>query len=185
MSQLYTDGGGATVIKGPRIPSMQKVYVHQEIDKKTMRPYTDPQTNQFRHIGMPPEVVNQDITLTQELLNVIRPAYTAKASVKTWYATLHIAGNIDVAKAFIQKRILNDGACFQIAPCDYVYSGGAETGMTIRCIHYPRFVENGPEKLLERLMKLANDLAIELGQKSYTIETSDRTTYFDNGNKHG
>lgn len=177
MAQLYTDNSGGTVVKGPRIPSMQKVNVeHQFINQQTMRPYETP---------VSPSVVRQDMTLTQELLNVIRPAYTAKASVKTWYATLHIAGNIDVAKAFIQKRILNDGACFQIAPVDYVYSGGAETGMTIRCIHYPRFVDNGPEKLLERLMILANDLALELGQKSYTIETSDRTTYFDNGNKHG
>lgn len=173
MSQLYTDGGGATVIKGSGFVD------RNQINQQTLRPYgSEPRP-------VSPSVVRQDQIMTKELLNVIRPAYTAKASVKTWYATLHIAGNIDVAKAFIQKRILNDGACFQIAPVDYVYSGGAETGMTIRCIHYPRFVENGPEKLLERLMILANDLALELGQKSYTIETSDRTTYFDNGNKHG
>lgn len=133
----------------------------------------------------PVRITQNDQQLTQELLKVARPAYQAVSGVKTWYATLHIAGNIDVAKAFIQERILNEGACYQIAPVDYVYSGGCEQGMTIRSIHYPRFVDNGPEKLLENLMNLSYDLAAKLGQKSYTIETSERTYYFDNGNKNG
>lgn len=160
--QLYTDSTGAQVIKGPRIPPMNQKVVNVNVSPSpTAIPWVD------------------------NWLKQVVPTYQAKARVKTWYATLHIAGNIDVAKAFIQKRILNEGACYQVTPVDYVYSGGCEQGMTIRCIHYPRFVENGPEKLLERLMLLANDLAKELGQKSYTIETSDTTMYFDNGNKHG
>lgn len=161
--QLYTDSTGAQVIKGPRIPPMNTRVVNV----------------------VQPCPVPSPVPWMDEYLKQCLPTYSVKAQVKTWYATLHIAGNIDVAKAFIQKKILNDGACFQIAPVDYVYSGGAESGMTIRCIHYPRFVDNGPEKLLSRLMLLANELAKELGQKSYTIETSDTTMYFDNGNKHG
>ncbi|QHJ78954.1 MAG: hypothetical protein [Caudoviricetes sp.] len=128
-------------------------------------------------------VNNHNSNDTQELLSVISPTYQVRNTVKTWYAILHIAGNIEVAKAFIQKRILNDDACYQIAAVDYVYSGGCEQGMTIRCIHYPRFPRNNPEILLEKLMLLANDLATELGQKSYTIETSENTVFFDNGNK--
>lgn len=164
--QLYTDKDGATVIKGDSL-------IRGELSVQTG--YTPRDKS---------KLVQNDITLTQDLMEKIKPRYTMKSTVKTWYATLHIAGNIDVAKAFIQKKILNDGACFQIAPCDYVYSGGCEQGMTIRCIHYPRFPVNGPDTLLGRLMFLASELAAELGQKSYTIETVDNTIYFDNGNKH-
>lgn len=164
--QMYTDNSGATVVKGPRIPPISGHGLRQ---------------NGITNIN----ITHNDQTLTKELLEVIRPVYQVRANVKTWYATLHIAGNIDVAKALIQKRILNEGACYQVTATDYVYSGGCEQGMTIRCIHYPRFPAIGPEILLERLIILAAELAIELGQKSYTIETPDRTTYFDNGTKNG
>ena len=158
MSQLYTDKYGAIVTK-----RCGTAYTEESL------------------------IASRDAELTRDMMaNLnIGHEYQVRQTVKTWYATLHIAGNIDVAEAFLQKKILNEGACFQIAPCNYVYSGGCEKGMTIRVIHYPRFPENGPDKLLKRLEKYASLLAVELGQKSFTIETSDNTFFYDNGNKHG
>lgn len=167
--QLYTDKTGTTVVKGPCIPPM--------------RNFVDPRTMLPRQIGVGD--YSHDTLLTKVIKEASRSPYQVKGTTKTWYATLHMAGDINVAKAMIQKMILNEGACYQFAEVDYVYSGGCESGFTMRCIHYPRFPENTPEKMFNRIEKHSRLLAEELGQKSFTIETSENSFFYDNGNKHG
>lgn len=113
----------------------------------------------------------------------INPEFEMRRVVKTWYATLHIAGDINTAKAFIRKHVAGIGSCYQVAECDYLYTGGAEAGLTVRAIHYPRFKEKTPDIILGELLDLAFGLVVELGQKSFTIETSEKTYYYDNGTK--
>ena len=103
--------------------------------------------------------------------------YKEIASAKTSYVTIHMAGDYNTAVQCAREYTFNKGACFQIAPCDYVYTGGKESGITARVICYPRFPKTD-EVLLEEATDFAYILAEKLCQKSFTIETSTDTIYF-------
>ncbi|QXO12421.1 hypothetical protein pEaSNUABM49_00175 [Erwinia phage pEa_SNUABM_49] len=111
--------------------------------------------------------------------------YKEVNSVKTSYCTIHMAGDYDTAVSHAREYTFNHGACFQITKCDYVYTGGKESGITARVLCYPRFPKTD-RQLLDEAKEFAFGLAEKLCQKSFTIETSTDTIYFQsNKNLHG
>lgn len=102
--------------------------------------------------------------------------FSQEASCDTEYATIHMAGDIDHARQLIRKYV-DCGSCFQLIPCDYVYTRGLEAGFTARVIAYPRFPKDA-ETLLKEAYFLGVSLGEELCQKSFSIETKARTHYF-------
>lgn len=102
--------------------------------------------------------------------------YVSRGTEKSYFAALHIAGDIEVAQAFLRKLAMR-GACYQVTPCKYVYTGGAEDGMVIRVIQYPRFPKQELE-IFDTLLEDAKALAKELCQVSFTIETSYNSIYY-------
>lgn len=100
------------------------------------------------------------------------------ASVKTSYVTIHMAGDLTTAIQCAREYTYQKGACFQITPCEYVYTGGKESGITARVICYPRFPK-ADDVLLAEAQEFAFILAKKLCQKSFTIETSNNTIYFE------
>lgn len=107
------------------------------------------------------------------------------ASVRTSYVTIHMAGDLDTAVQCAREYTYTKGACFQITPCEYVYTGGKESGITARVICYPRFPKTDAV-LLTEAQEFAFILAKKLCQKSFTIETSNDTIYFQSSNPlHG
>lgn len=105
------------------------------------------------------------------------PKYSREVDgCRSFYATIHMAGDIDDARRVI-REFTKIGACVQLAPCQYVYTGGMEDGFTARIMQYPRF---------PRIEKVICDMAVELGdllsfhlcQASYSVETRDRVSYF-------
>lgn len=102
--------------------------------------------------------------------------FTLANDCETAYATLHMAGDINHARALTRKFVMR-GACVQLAPCDYVYTGGVESGFTARVICYPRFPKT-LEDLTHEAVALGDFLAEELGQVSFSVETSEKTYYF-------
>lgn len=103
--------------------------------------------------------------------------YKNVATCKTSYVTVHMAGDYDAAIQYAREFTFSHGACYQITACDYVYTGGKESGITARVICYPRFPKTDAE-LLEESTKFAFGLAEKLCQKSFTLETSTDTLYF-------
>lgn len=97
---------------------------------------------------------------------------------KTFYATIHIAGDVSVAEQFSREYTFVKGWCVQITPTTYVYTGGKEDGMTIRVICYPRFPRPDDE-ILQEVSDFAAVLANKLCQMSYTIESSTNTYYYE------
>ena len=95
---------------------------------------------------------------------------------KSYFATIHMAGDIDQARNLIRK-FTDRGACVQLAPCDYVYTRGLETGFTARILNYPRFPRRSTE-ILDMAIELGNFLGEELCQKSFSIETESEVHYF-------
>lgn len=111
--------------------------------------------------------------------------YKEVGSVKTFYCTIHMAGDYSVAVQHASEFTFDHGACFQIASCDYVYTGGKESGITARVLCYPRFPKTDKE-LLDEAKLFAFGLAEKLCQKSFTIETSTDTIYFQSNKQlHG
>lgn len=102
--------------------------------------------------------------------------FNLEASCRTYYATLHMAGDIDHARQLIRKFV-DRGACIQLAPCEYIYTRGMEAGFTARVINYPRFPK-GSTKILKEVRELGEFLAEELAQKSFSVETEYETHYY-------
>lgn len=111
--------------------------------------------------------------------------YKEVARAKTSYVTIHMAGDYNTAIECVREFTFDEGACYQITACDYVYTGGRESGITARVICYPRFIKTDDE-LLDEAVRLAYLLAEKMFQKSFTIETSTDTIYFQSNNPlHG
>lgn len=95
---------------------------------------------------------------------------------ESYYANIHIAGNIDFAKNCLRMWTMQ-GACVQLIECDYIYTGGAESGMIVRLSQYPRFKRKESE-IHDMAIELGKYLAQQLCQISFTIETTYETTYY-------
>lgn len=127
----------------------------------------------------------QELYKTQPFIIQPKGDFEEIASVKTSYVTIHMAGDLDTAIQCAREYTYQKGACFQITPCEYVYTGGKESGITARVICYPRFPKSD-EVLLAEAKEFAFVLAKKLCQKSFTIETSNDTIYFQSTNSlHG
>jgi hypothetical protein len=103
--------------------------------------------------------------------------FVEKSFLVTYYASIHMAGSVEKAKDVIQQWALK-GACVQVTECDYVFTGGREPGFVARLINYPRFPKT-PTEISRDARELADLLATELGQISYSIERSNVTSYFE------
>lgn len=102
--------------------------------------------------------------------------FVARNTAKSFFATIHIAGSITSAKNLCRHWAMR-GACVQIEPCSYVYTGGTEEGMTVRIMQYPRF-QRPEQEIMEMAEELGKYLAQELCQISFSIETPYNTTYY-------
>ena len=85
---------------------------------------------------------------------------------------IFIAGDYHDAKRICRKFCNDVGFCVTVTPTEYIYTGGAESGVIIGCINYPRFPV-GHDDLLEKASKLAELLCDDLYQQSYTIKGRD------------
>ena len=83
-------------------------------------------------------------------------------SVPTFWAYIHLAGDIEVAKQVCREDCYQEGLCVTVEPCEYIYTGGQETGYVVRLINYPRFPST-PDRVLGR----AKSLAIKLMERSF------------------
>jgi hypothetical protein len=94
------------------------------------------------------------------------PTYT----FKIW-----IAGDYQAAKMACQE-FAREGLCASIAPCEYVYTMGAESGVCITLINYPRFPST-IEAMQDKAGRLAALLCDRLFQGSYTIQGPIETVF--------
>lgn len=99
------------------------------------------------------------------------------ASVEQFHATIHMAGDINHARQLCRKFV-REGACVQMASCDYIYTGSMESGFTARIMHYARFPKE-KDSIEDQALRLAMFLAEELCQASFSIETTDKSSYYE------
>lgn len=101
-------------------------------------------------------------------------------SIKSYHATIYIAGDLNKIKDTCRKHCMV-GACVSVFPCDFAYTGGMESGAMIKTIAYPRFPKTDEEILVEARL-LAVTLMNDCYQRSCTIETPHITEYLENEN---
>lgn len=97
-------------------------------------------------------------------------------SVPTWYVKIYLAGDIEIAKQVCREECMRKGLCVTIEPCEYIYTGGQETGYCIGMINYPRF-PCGENEVTARAKSLAELLMLRTCQLSALVVTPKYTEW--------
>lgn len=105
-------------------------------------------------------------------------------SVPTYRVTIFMAGDIAVGRQVCREECLREGLCVTIRECDYVFTGGMESGFEIGLLNYPRF-PSSLDYIRSRAFKLADKLLERCCQHSYLIvdhETTDWVSKWEEQN---
>lgn len=96
---------------------------------------------------------------------------------KTFEVKIYLAGDIEIAKQICREETFREGLCITISPCNYIYTGGEESGYVVGLLNYPRFPST-PEQILERADRLAVLLMEKGCQWSAMIISPQETKWF-------
>jgi hypothetical protein len=99
------------------------------------------------------------------------------ANATTYTAQIYIGGDLQTAREFCREFTFEVGECVTVEPVEFIFTGGAETGVRIGFINYPRFPRT-PGEIFTRASQLAEILLHAMCQHSYSIVTSDTTIWF-------
>ncbi len=91
-------------------------------------------------------------------------------------ATIFIAGDHEKALRARQVHCDQVGLCVTVEPTTYVYTGGAESGVRIGLINYPRFPSTALD-IGRRAKAFALILLDALEQESVSVVATDGTTW--------
>lgn len=105
-----------------------------------------------------------------------------RQEVSTYTVTIYIAGELTDARR-ICRNVCMRGLCVTVEPLDFVYTGGAEAGVRIGLINYPRFPAE-PEELFVKAEALAITLMEGLYQHSVSIVATDKTVWLSRRPEH-
>lgn len=97
-------------------------------------------------------------------------------SVETYWVKIYMAGSLEDAKRICRRYCYANGLCVTIEPTTYIYTGGAEDGVCVGLINYPRFPRI-PEHILDTARYLAEELRVGLYQHSYCLVTPQETIW--------
>lgn len=95
----------------------------------------------------------------------------------TYTATIFIAGDHAKALRLCQAHCDEVGLCVTVEPTTYVYTGGAEAGVRVGLINYPRF-PSCVRDIFRRARALGMILLDGLEQQSFSVVATDGTTWF-------
>ena len=97
-------------------------------------------------------------------------------TVETYTVEICIAGDHADAVRICRQFCMDNGFCVTVTPTTYVYTGGAEGGVIVRCINYPRF-PTSPSELFAKSQALAERLRVGLCQHSFLLIAPDKTLW--------
>ena len=98
-----------------------------------------------------------------------------RVDASSWYANIWVGGShADAVR--LCRQFCMVGLCVTVTPTTYVYTAGAEEGVCVRLINYPRFPAS-TEALQAKAKELAEFLCTELCQWSYSIEMPENTIW--------
>ena len=97
-------------------------------------------------------------------------------SESTYVATIYVAGDIATARQVCREYCMR-GLCVTVTPTTFVYTGGAEEGVAVGLLNYPRFPSE-PKDLYEHARALGQLLMEQLYQHSYLVVSPTRTRFY-------
>lgn len=97
-------------------------------------------------------------------------------TVPTIQVSIYMAGDIQQCKQVLRKECFCEPICVTVEACDYLYTGGEESGFRVGLVNYPRFPSD-LETLRRRAILLAEVLISRLHQWSALVVAPDRTTW--------
>jgi hypothetical protein len=106
----------------------------------------------------------------------MKHAAIVRREAPSFPVSIFIAGSASRADDACRRYCFEHGLCVTVAPCDYVYTGGAEAGVVVGLINYPRFPKE-PEALIAQADDLAVYLMDELCQGSCTVQSPRGTVW--------
>ena len=98
----------------------------------------------------------------------------------SFYADIHIGGDMQTIRQICREFCLQ-GLCVRITPCDFIFTGGSETGATVSLLRYRRF-PSSTESLEQKAIELAEKLLVGCCQRSCTVQTPVNSHYLENSN---
>ncbi len=99
----------------------------------------------------------------------------SRTEAATYVADIFIAGDEGAARQACQEFVLQ-GLCVNFTGCEYIFTGGRESGVRVGLINYPRFPKP-PEEIFATALRLAEFLIDRLHQSSATVVGGDRSVF--------
>jgi hypothetical protein len=96
--------------------------------------------------------------------------------VKSWAVDVFVAGDEAEARRICAYFCFEVGLCVSVTPCEFVYTGGSESGVRVGLINYPRFPAQ-PAEIEGKARELAERLIVGLSQHSASVQTPERTVW--------
>src|SRR5262245_57892473 len=99
-------------------------------------------------------------------MKVFREIKIKSATVETYTVKIYMAGNVEVAKAYLQQACYQrdcpiGGLCTTVEPITFVHAGGEESGFVVGLVNYPKFPAK-PDELFAAARELAVGLVLTL-----------------------
>lgn len=105
-----------------------------------------------------------------------------RREVSTYTAAIHLAGDPADARRICREFCLR-GLCVTVEPIEFIYTGGAESGVRVGLINYPRFPAD-PKTIFATAEELARVLIEGLHQHSASIVATDKTVWLSRRPEH-
>lgn len=96
-------------------------------------------------------------------------------SAPTFVATIYLAGEYADAKRLCREFVA-EGLCVTVTPTEFIYTDGAESGVAVGILNYPRF-PTIPCAIKERAIRLALHLRAGLFQRTALVRFDDETVW--------
>ncbi len=94
----------------------------------------------------------------------------------TFTAAIYMAGDLAAARQVCREFCMSVGLCVTVEPTWFAYTGGAEDGVRVGLLNYPRFPAV-PAEIVAKARALADLLRDRLCQHSWLIVTPDETIW--------
>ncbi len=105
-------------------------------------------------------------------------------TIETFTAEICIAGNYDDALRICKDFCNEDGLCVTVTKTEFIYTQGAESGVLVRLVQYPRFPQE-TQDIFNTAYNLALYLIEGLFQGSALIITPKITKWVTTNNYKG
>ena len=87
-----------------------------------------------------------------------------------------VAGDLAVARQTCRRYCNAVGLCVTVTEAEFIYTGGAERGVMVGLVNYPRFPAE-PSAITVEAISLARHLISELCQRTALVQTPTETIW--------